>query len=79
VIDVRMNLDSYGLGVRVKQLVRIVISNDGTGTQERGNYKYQIYGRDGRFLKEGTIRNWPRKAKVPIRLLQAVINDAYPA
>jgi hypothetical protein len=77
-IDVRMNLDSFGLGVRVNQLVRIVISNDGTGTEHRGNYKYQIYGRDGRFLKEGAIRNWPRKSKVPIRLLQAVINDAYP-
>jgi hypothetical protein len=78
VIDVRMNLDSKGFGVKVSQLVRIVISNDGHGTVTHGNYKYQIYGRRGQFLKEGRIERWPRKAKVPIRLLQAVINHAYP-
>jgi hypothetical protein len=77
-IDVRMNLDVLGLGKRIKQLVRIVIINDGTGTEHRGNYTYKIHGRDGRLIKMGAIRNWARKSKTPIKLLQAVINDAYP-
>ena len=77
-IDVRMNLDTFGLGIKIQQLVRIVISNDGTGTVNRGNYKYKVFGKSNRLLKEGCILNWARRSKSPIKLLQAVVNDAYP-
>lgn len=73
-----MNLNALGLGARVSQLVRIVIVNDGTGSTHRGNYDYVIYGKRNRELKRGRIPYWPRQSKTPIKLLQAVINDAYP-
>lgn len=77
-IDVKMILNTHGLGKQVSQLVRILIINDGTALANRGNYDYIIYGRRNRELKRGRIVNWPRQSKAPIKLLQAVINDAYP-
>lgn len=77
-IDVQMNLNAGGRGTRISQLVRVVIVNDGQGTAARGNYDYVIYGKHNREIKRGRIENWPRKSKTPIKLLQAIINDAYP-
>lgn len=62
----------------ISTLVKIKIYNDGTGTVARGNYQYTIGGRNGRPMKCGSIKNWARKSKSPLALLQRVINDAYP-
>lgn len=77
-INVQMNLDQFGLGRNITTLVRIVIVNDGSGTATRSSYDYLIYGKHNREIKRGRIENWPRQAKTPIKLLQAVINHAYP-
>lgn len=59
-------------------LVTIEITNTGTGTPARGNYRWRIIGRIGQVLRCGTLLNWPRKSYTALALLQRVINDAYP-
>jgi hypothetical protein len=77
-IDVTVDLDRFGLGTSITRLARITIANDGTGTFNRGNYIYRIYGKKNRVLRTGHILNWPRNSKTVLALLQAAINDAYP-
>lgn len=77
-IDVLMNLDSFGLGKKITQLARIKIWNDGTGSKNVGNYKYEIRGKSNRLMKAGMIAGFPRKAKHSVKLLQLVLDDAYP-
>jgi len=62
----------------ISQLARIRLWNDGTGTQERGNYHWEIRGKGNRFMKNGELKNWPRKSKTALALLQKVINVSYP-
>lgn len=76
-IITRMMLHSAITG-GITELVKIKISNDGTGTQKRGNYRWTITGKRGRKMKEGRLVNWPRLSKTPLELLQRIINTAYP-
>lgn len=65
---------SYPLGV-------MVITNDGTGTQEAGNYKYTIshagvhLGKRKEPYKQGRVRGFRRTAS-PYRLVQRCLKDA---
>lgn len=52
--------------------------NQGAGTPTMGTYAYEIRGRKGHLMKTGTIHRFPRKSQHAIKLLQKVINDAYP-
>lgn len=72
-----MNLHSAVTG-KTSTLVTVKITNDGTGTVERGNYRWTVYGRDGRIIKTGYLDNWPRKRKSAGQLLAKVMNTAYP-
>lgn len=63
---------------RTSSLGQIRIWNDGTGTQKRGNYKWNIYARNGRLLKSGELSNWPRQSKTAMALVQRIINTSYP-
>lgn len=76
-IHVDMILHSAVTG-QSSQLVKIVITNDGTGTMKKGNYDYAIRGKKNQLLKKGRIEGWSRQAKTPLALLQKVINTAYP-
>lgn len=60
------------------ELLEIKIANLGTGTSTIGNYRYEIRGKKGHLMKVGHILGYPRKRKHAIKLLQLVINDAYP-
>lgn len=43
-----------------KHLGRAEIANIG-GTAVRGHYRYRVYGKGGKKMHEGTLRNMPRK------------------
>jgi hypothetical protein len=66
-IVVRVELHSAVTG-EVTELARAIISNDGTGTQQRAHYKATtLHGRSREQLdrltpqRTTTLRDWPRK------------------
>lgn len=77
-ITMCINLDKWGLGTDVSTLCALKIWNTGTGTNAKGNYKYEIRGKSGKIMKKGEILNHPRNTQHVILLVQKVINDAYP-
>lgn len=76
-LRIPVNLDSFGLGVKVTQLATIEIANIG-GTATRGNYSVKALAKDGRVLREARVTNWPRKSKHVLYLLaEAMIALGY--
>ena len=74
-----VNMDLHSAVTHQKSsLVKIKIWNDGTGTLARGNYQWNIFSRNGRLMKTGELKNWPRNSKTALALLQKVINVSYP-
>lgn len=62
-------------------LLHIKIWNRGPADADestKGTYFYEIRGKKGRLMKTGTIYRFPRKTQHAIKLLQKVVNDAYP-
>ena len=68
-IVVSMKLDAFGLGRKFRHLAAIKIINEGTGTSSRGNYRVLVFGQNGRLMREGQVKNWPRNQKHPVDLL----------
>ena len=68
-IRVSMKLDAFGLGHTVRRLADIEIINTGTGSPTRGNYRVRVYAKNGRLMREGQVKNWPRNQKHPVDLL----------
>jgi hypothetical protein len=64
-----------------RTLGKITIANDGTGTEEVGNYRYELkhagkfYGKKKGFFKAGKVRGF-RRTLSPYRLVQRVLKDA---
>jgi hypothetical protein len=73
-IEVKIVLDSFGLGVQRKDLATITIVNDGSGTPLRGNYIVTRYASNGRELESARVENWPRKSKTPVDLLAKALS-----
>lgn len=70
-----MNLDFHGLGKKVSTLATVIITNDGTGTPTRGNYDVRAVSAKGRTLRVARVEHWPRKAKPPLALLSAALQE----
>lgn len=75
-IRVSIYLDSAITGKTSKQ-GSIMISNDGTGSNEVGNYKYTVFSSSGLARGSGEIKGFPRKKNSAIKLLQLCLNDFY--
>lgn len=67
-IRVPIELVPHGIGKPIKIGV-LYITNDGTGTPERGNYYYAIYGKRKRLMRRGIINSWPRRQRHVWRLV----------
>lgn len=75
-IEVSMMLNSYGLGTDCKQIGKITITNDGTGSYTRGNYIIRQFARgSNRVVRKGEVKNWPRLTKSPVQLLAACLKS----
>ena len=59
-----------------RQLGRMVIANQGSGTMLRGDYAFVIEGKQ-RILKGGvgSVKNFPRKSKNVWHLLHKVLEE----
>lgn len=74
-IDIKINMMPFGQQEYLRLLGAIHISNDGTGTLTKGNYKYKIVHK-GRVYRTGEIKGFPRRQKNVIWLLKRVLEDA---
>lgn len=72
-IRVSMDLDVHGLGVVVKTLSKVRITNDGSGTVTRGNYTVCAVSKTGRVIRTARVENWARKSKPPLALLRVAL------
>lgn len=58
---------NYSLG-------RITIANDGTHTDgKKGNYDVVVYAKNGRKIRAGKVKDWPRLARSRMELLIAAL------
>lgn len=53
------------------------IINDGTGTKERGNYRFYLTGKRGTILKHGAVKMFPRKSYTAWNLLWRCLNEIF--
>jgi len=76
-IIVKIELHSAVTG-KVTELGRLHITNDGTGTELRGNYHVEKLGKRRWLLARGRVENWPRKSASIFRLLRRALNAVLP-
>lgn len=63
-IVVKVELWPRGYRDSARSLGELHIWNDGTGTEKRGNYKAQLYGKKLKKMgKNVELKDWPRKSK----------------
>ena len=72
---IQVTLDSAITGEH-KELVKAVISNDGTGSKDKGNYSVHLYDKSGKHYRTGFLKEWPRKRKHVWALIAAGIQEA---
>lgn len=78
-IRVTVELVPHGDESRARVLARGTMTNDGTGTLQRGNYRFQLSqsGRPNATSRVGSVRDFPRRAKNVWWLLREVLNEAF--
>lgn len=60
-----------------RTIARAEIVNEGTGTPERGDYKYALWGKTGKVWRVGTIKAFPRKSYSIWRLLYRILREVF--
>ena len=79
-IRVTVELVPQGDESRAKTLHTAVIANDGSGTKDRGNYRFSLSRKgSARPWKEGRISGFPRKRLGTWHLLYRVLKEALDA
>lgn len=71
-IKITVELLPYGNEINKKILGSAKIWNDGTGTKNKGNYCFQLFGKS-RKLREGEIKNFSRLKKHAWYLIQEML------
>ena len=62
-IVVKVELWPYGYSEYKRELGRMSIANDGTGTRTVGQYDSRLYGNGGRSMGQTRVTSWPRLQK----------------
>lgn len=73
---IRITIDLIPMGIR-KDRITIAggdIVNDGTGTNERGNYTYRFYA-GKKIYKKGKVLNFNRMEKNIWQLIEKIIKE----
>jgi hypothetical protein len=66
----------FGIEPEKRQLGKLTIANDGTGSSSRGNYDVTVYGAHGRIIRTARVEDWPRQAKPVQGLILAALEAA---
>ena len=76
-IRIRIDLESAIGAKRSKTLCLAVIANDGSGSQNRGNYTFALSRQgSGKAWKTGKVLGFPRKRKNVWHLLKRCLDEA---
>ena len=76
-IVINVELWPHGDEKKKKSLGTMVIKNDGTGTNDRGNYEFSLRGKGGRPMASGGILDWPRNRFHVWQLIHRVLSIKY--
>jgi len=78
VLVVKVELHSARTGA-ITEIGRMVIVNDGTGTQERGNYNVGVLrkGSQSKVQHETRVENYPRLSYSVWELVRRGLNSIY--
>ena len=76
-IVIQVELWSHGDAKKKKSLGTMVIKNDGTGTNSRGNYQFFLHGKSGRPMGSGGILDWPRNRFHVWQLIHHILGQKY--
>ena len=63
-------------GLKGKEIARAEIVNVGTGTKQRGDYRYALWGKQAKAWRVGEIKDFPRKSYNVWLLLLRVLKEA---
>jgi hypothetical protein len=74
-IKVTVELHKGGQGGEVVPLGVVIIGNDGTGTETRGNYVTRQLSKMGHTVRAGSVVNHARKAESIWRLVRKAIES----
>ena len=79
---VKIELWKWGNKESAKEIGRMYIANDGSGTLQRGNYDTYICRRgadepppDGIYTKQGRVEDYPRKSYTVWELIKRSLNN----
>lgn len=73
-IEVKINLIPFGMRERERQIGFVKIWNDGTGTLEVGNYKYEIHDDHDELIMTGEYKGFLRQDKTIFHLMKEILN-----
>lgn len=62
---------------RTIAIAKAEIVNEGTGTPQRGDYKYALWGKQGAVWRVGTVKAFPRKSYNVWRLLYYILKQVF--
>lgn len=64
-------------GMKGKEIARAEIVNEGTGTQQRGNYRYALWGKQVKAWRVGSIEDFPRKSYNVWHLVFKILSEVF--
>lgn len=77
-IKISVNLQKWGFESLTSSLGIMKITNDGTGTKSKGNYKFSIYDKsNSRIIHSGVIKNFLRLKNNVWQLIYLCLKELY--
>jgi hypothetical protein len=79
-IVIKVELWPRGYESRKREIARMHVTNKGTGTATRGDYKIQVMrkGSDDKVQREGEVLNYPRQSYSVWKLIQKALTTVFP-
>lgn len=75
-LEVKIDLVPMGYRSLTRQLGYVKIWNDASGTDEIGNYKYEVKDEHNEIVAIGEYKGFKRLEKNVFQLMQEILNDA---
>ena len=82
---VKIELWPHGQKKKRKEIGRMYIGNDGTGSPMRGNYDVYVCSEgqtepppDGAYARAGRVEQYPRQGYTVWQLIKRALNAVYP-
>ena len=75
---IRITIELLPPFARVRRTIaRAEVVNEGTGTAQRADYRYALWGKQGAVWRMGDIKAFPRKSYNIWRLLYYILREIF--